>query len=71
MSTSGTREMVVRNIDWSVSLIMSSSKVGVLDEPVLNLVLGDGMENIQVEMDKEELERMISQLKNIENELNK
>ena len=72
MPEGGNREeLVVRDIDWSVSLVMSSSKVGVLDEPILNLVLGNGEENINLEMDKAELEKMILQLENVEIELNK
>ena len=67
----GRAELVVRDIDWSVSLVMSSSKVGVLDEPILNLVLGNGTENIELEMNKEELEKMIAMLKNVESELDR
>ena len=70
MSGDGDRaELVVRDIDWSVSLIMSSSKVGVLDTPILTLVLGDGEENMQLEMDRNELEKIIAELQNVDKEL--
>merc|ERR1712215_380638 len=51
---------------------MSSNKVGVLDEPLLNVILGDREQHhIEIEVNREELEKLISDVRQIVMEMDK
>jgi hypothetical protein len=53
-------EVEVRTVDWRVELVLSSAEAGRVEEPLVEVVLGDGRGRaLRLELDSGELERLL------------
>ena len=54
--------VTVKDIDWTLNLVLSSNKVGILDQPLINMVVVGEEGTIQFEMSPEEMENVVEKI---------